>query len=128
MKTVFVCGNPAVPEDFIAIKISRALKEKLPFVQFRETNSLTDLEFIPREFVVLDCAKGIDEIVVLNDLKAIESGKKISLHDFDFATELLLLHKLGKLEGKNFCIIAVPFQMRFETALKDVATLLSKNE
>ncbi|MBS3057380.1 MAG: hypothetical protein J4415_02015 [Candidatus Diapherotrites archaeon] len=126
MQTVFVFGNPLVEEDSIALLTAEKLRGMKGF-EFHEIESLGELEEIPNELIILDCAEGAEKIEVLSDLKKIAHEKKFSLHDFDLGTELLLLEKIGKLKGKKICIIALPQKMPLEEAVRGVSSLLSKN-
>ena len=127
MQTVFVFGNPLVEEDSIALLTAEKLRGMKGF-EFHEIESLGELEEIPNELIILDCAEGAEKIEVLSDLKKIAHEKKFSLHDFDLGTELLLLEKIGKLKGKKICIIALPKEIELKKAVEGVrAILLSKN-
>jgi Ni,Fe-hydrogenase maturation factor len=126
---IFVFGNPLVKEDSIALRVAAELRKKIEFknLEFEEIESLNDLEEIPKELVILDCAEGIEKIETIRDLKKLVSAQKVSLHDFDLGTELLLLEKIGKLKGEKICIIAIPKKMKLEDAVRISAILLSKN-
>lgn len=128
MRTVFVFGNPIVKEDSVALKIADALEGRLENTGFFRISSLEEIKKMPKELLILDCAEGIQKIEIITDLKRIGIGKKISLHDFDLAAELLLWEKIGKLKGVEMHIIAVPQKMGLEKAIEMVKTiLLSKN-
>ncbi|MDD5147832.1 MAG: hypothetical protein PHH08_00025 [Candidatus ainarchaeum sp.] len=126
MKKVFVFGNRLLEGDSIALKAAEELKNKRQSgkFEFEEIESLNDLEEIPDELVILDCAEGIEKIRVFADLKFLREKKNFSLHDFDLGTELLLFEKIGKLRGKKIRIIAVPQGMPLEEAVKGVSSLL----
>ena len=129
MERIFVFGNPLLEEDSIALKVAEELRKKKEFKEFSfgEIESLSDLKEIPSEIVILDCAEGIEKIETISDLRHLQAEKKISLHDFDLGTELLLLEKIGKLKGKKIRIIAVPQEMGLGAAVKAVSILLLKN-
>ena len=120
MKTVFVFGNPLVKEDSIALKVAKELGNK--GIEFREIQSLSDLENIPEELTILDCAEGIEKITVLTDLKNLEGKKKVSLHDFDLGTELLLLNKIGRI--KKVKLFLIPRNYSLEKAVRELETIL----
>jgi Ni,Fe-hydrogenase maturation factor len=127
MKKIFVFGNPLVKEDSIALLAAKELEKKFSNFEFEQIESLNDLPEIPKELVILDCAEGIEKIEILHDLKKLRGEKKVSLHDFDLATELLLLEKIGKLKGKKICVIAIPKKMPLKKAVNACAILLSKS-
>lgn len=129
MKKIFVFGNPVVEEDSIALSVAEELRKKKEFKSFKfeEIDSINDLGKIPKELVILDCAEGIKKIGIIRDLKKFVATQKVSLHDFDLGTELLLLEKIGKLKEKKICIVAVPRGLLLEEAVKGVSSLLLKS-
>lgn len=121
MKTVFVFGNPLVKEDSIALKTARELGKKIKGIEFREIRALSDLEKIPETLEIIDCAEGIEKITVLEDLKMIEAEKKVSMHDFDLGTELLLMKKIGKI--KKVKLVLIPKEYGLEKAVQETRAI-----
>ena len=121
MQTVFVFGNPLVEEDSIALLTAEKLRGMKGF-EFHEIESLGELEEIPNELIILDCAEGAEKIEVLSDLKKIAHEKKFSLHDFDLAGYLQLLHELGNI--RKIIIIGIPQKGNIEEIKTDLLRLL----
>jgi hypothetical protein len=72
---------------------------------------------------VIDTAIGIKEIVVFRDLDSFQLTPRISMHDFDALTDLLFLHKLGKI--KDITIVAIPSEIGETEATEGVSKILS---
>ena len=89
MTKVFVFGNPLIEEDSLALKVAERLKGKVKGIEFVAVQSLDEVE--ERDFVVLDVAKGIEKVQVIEDLEKLETVHPVSGHDFDLAMELKML-------------------------------------
>jgi Ni,Fe-hydrogenase maturation factor len=122
MKKVFVFGNPLVKEDSIALRAGRELRKTRKELVFKEIESLDELEEIPEELLVLDCAEGIEKVTVVSDLKLIEERKVIGSHDFDLGAELMLYKKLGKI--KKVKLLLIPRDYGLEEAVRELNTIL----
>lgn len=149
VKRVLCFGNPLVASDSIAQQAAKRLKIK--GVKFVSCNSPEELLFyLDEEFLILDVAKGIRRVTVLNDASKLESAKFYSMHDFDLAFFLKLISKMrvqaggtpankkGKSKkragrsgsaGRNgnlgrIKIIAIPYGASFEAVKADVEKAL----
>jgi len=114
---VSVFGNPDLKDDSLVVRLVPKLKKKLPGVKFRVEDPVEGLR--PPEdglWVILDVAKGIKGVRVVNDLDKLIDERRVSLHDYDVGMELKLLKKLGRV--KNLKIVAVPMGMGEKEALK----------
>ncbi|MCX6798634.1 MAG: hypothetical protein NTW59_00885 [Candidatus Diapherotrites archaeon] len=122
-KVVFVFGNSLVEEDSAALKAAAALRKKFPKISFVETDDPEELQGAKgREIFVMDAAKGIEKVELV-ELGALEKTKNpASLHDLDLQFELQLLQKIGKI-GK-IKIIAVPAGYPAEKAAVEAGRLL----
>ena len=106
-RKIYCFGNPLVPEDSLALQISGEFKlDGWKFIKCRSPEELFNED--QEEMIILDVAKGIDEIKVLKDLSKLKSSKLLSLHDFDLSYFLQLLEKLGQLPKLK--IIALPMK------------------
>lgn len=103
--TIFVFGNPDLPEDSLPLRLLPRLKELFPEIDFQIKDPNEDWD-IPEEMVVIDTVSGIKTVTVFDDLSVFENAPRISLHDFDLGSYLKYLAKLGKL--KKIKIIGVP--------------------
>jgi len=122
MKKVFVAGNRLVEEDSLALKVAKELEGKIEGIEFEEIESVSELNEIPQKLWLLDVAKGIEKVELIDDLNRLEQVKLVSLHDLDLATELLLLKKIGKLEKVR--IVAIPAGMEVGKAAKETKKII----
>lgn len=106
---VYVFGNRDLDFDNIAIKIAEGLIGKIENIEFIFMDSADD--FSPTEDfpIILDVAKGIDKVSIIEDIKNIGSSPLVGMHDFDLAFTLKFLIKLKKIHG--FKIIAIPMEI-----------------
>lgn len=127
--TVLVFGNPLVDADSIALRLMPLLQIKFPELVFREFDAAENLENEGRDLVILDSAIGLDDVVLLEGLDSLATGKACSMHDFDLALTLKILKKIGKIDSVR--IIAVPSCFPLRKALAGscrlISSLLSKS-
>jgi len=127
MRKIFVFGNPLVEEDSLALKVAKQLDGKLQGIEFVNAQSLDHVQsldsFEKQDLRILDVAKGIEKVQVVEDLEFLETKQPISGHDFDLAMELKILKKVGKV-GK-VQIIAIPMEYDLEKAVEEVKKILS---
>jgi len=102
---ISVFGNPDLKEDNTAIKLIPWLKKKYPAAEIKIEDPSSGLE-PSDDWLIVDTCAGIDKITEFEDLDQFESARRVSVHDYEVATELKLLKKLGKI--KKLKIIAVP--------------------
>lgn len=123
---IFVFGNPLVNKDSLPLKILPKLEKRFSEIEFREADPTEVLEYSDNEVWILDSAKGIDDVTVLENLTKLEIPNRFSVHDYDLSFDLKLLKKLGKLNKVN--IIAVPVGMNEKEAYQKVTKLLKSSE
>lgn len=105
MKTVYCIGNPALPGDRLALELADEFRlDGFEFVKVRSPEELFEKE--SGELIIMDTAKGIDEVTIFSDLSKLKSANMISLHDFDLSYFLQLMEKMGTLP--KLTIIALP--------------------
>jgi hypothetical protein len=122
---VSVFGNPDLKEDSLVVRLVPKLKKKLPGVEFKVEDPVEGLR--PPEdglWVILDVAKGIEGVRVVNDLDKLIDERRVSLHDYDLGMELKLLKKLGKI--KELRLIMVAMGMKEDKALRLVGQKLKQ--
>lgn len=106
--TVYIFGNPLLPNDSIPIKWKGLLRKAFPEIIFELVDPNENFPRIgKRNLTILDTVVGIKEPMIL-DLEDFEKNKKspISPHDYDLLMHLLLLKKLKKIDKVK--IIGVP--------------------
>lgn len=119
--TVFVFGNPDLPEDSLPIRLLPKLKEKVPDIDFQIKDPNEDWN-IPDEMILIDTVTGIDRVTVFSDLDRFMNAPRLTMHDFDLGSYLKYLEKLGKL--KNIQIIGVSPDAREDASLQQIITIL----
>jgi len=120
-KQVFVFGNINVENDSLPLRMIPKLQEKFPDIKFeiRDPNEEWD---VPEEFVIIDTVIGIKGVKVFNTLDKFLSAPRVSMHDFDFLTNLQYLWKLGKI--KKIKIIGMSPNIGESEAIKKVSATL----
>ncbi|MBI2624350.1 hypothetical protein HYW67_02545 [Candidatus Parcubacteria bacterium] len=119
--TVYIFGNPNLPEDSLPIRLLPKLKAKFPDIDFQIKDPNEDWD-IPEEMTVIDTVAGIDRVTVFSDVDRFVSAPRLTLHDFDLGSYLKYLKKLGKL--KNIKIIGVPPTMSEEQVSGELESVL----
>ena len=118
-RVVFVVGNPLVPSDSMPLRLLPLLKKARPGLDFTPFEPTRMDVAHHQALVFIDTVQGIKKVVHLHGLKALQpSDSAYSLHDFDLAGQLLLLHKFGLLGP--VAIIGVPAKGQKEKIAKDV--------
>ncbi len=123
---ILVFGNPLVEQDSLALKLLPKLREKFLSIEFKELDPNENLEeeIEDGKLRILDVVKGIDNVMIINDIDKLQVGKVYSMHDFDLAYNLKLLKKINKL--KEVEIICLPMFMDKEEAFSQIQLILRK--
>ena len=124
-RVVSVFGNEMDPQDSMVVKMVPELQKKLPDVDFQLVDPTESLEPPSDPWIILDVGMGIDEVVVVEDLKQLDQVKGQSVHDFDVYMELRLREKLGQLP--KIKIIIVPALYAKEKAFDRIEKILKKH-
>ena len=119
MKKIF--GNSDLSFDSLPLKILPSLKEKFPDIKFAVKDPNEEWE-MPEELVIIDTVLEIENVTLIEDLNNLTLPPGISLHDFDVASNLVYLKKLGKL--KKIKIIGLPPTISETEALKQIAAAI----
>jgi hypothetical protein len=121
IKQVYVFGNIDVDNDSLPLRIMPKLQEKFTEIHFEIRDPNEEWE-VPEEFVVIDTVIGIKGVKVFKTLDKFLSAPRVSMHDFDFLTNLQYLCKLGQI--KKVKIIALPPHFDEERAIECVSSIL----
>src|SRR4030042_819837 len=117
MKKVLVFGNPYLKEDSLGVRVGKGLAANGFQVKFcSHPDELLDYDL--SKSVILDVAKGIDNITHFDDIDSLEFSEIFSLHDFDLSYFLKLLKETGEL--KKVDIIGVPIGYDAERAVREI--------
>lgn len=120
-KTVYVFGNPDVPEDSLPVRIAPALRRAFPDFRFEPKDPNEEWD-VPEELTVIDVVADLAEPQVFDDLGVFSGGPLVSLHDFDAYANLMLLKKLKRL--KRLRVIGLPPAMAEDAAFMAVSAAL----
>lgn len=104
VKSIYVFGNEYLAEDSFARKVSDRLAKNFRIIHSRSPDDLLDAK--EDEIIILDVVKGIDEPLIITDIRQLKTRSILSLHDFDLGFFLNLLKELGM--DKKLKIIGVP--------------------
>lgn len=121
--TVYVFGNPDLPQDALPIRILDQLRQRFPNVHFEEKDPNEEWA-LPEHLIVVDTVHGIENVTVFNGLESFTSSPRVSMHDFDALTQLRFMQKLGKLG--EVTVIGIPPSMDEDTALREVVAILEQ--
>lgn len=125
--TIFIIGNPLVPNDNLPIKWKARLEKIFPEIKFEMADVNENFPRMgERNIVVLDTVINIKEPMIFN-LDDFKKTKKspASLHDYDLLLHLLLLKKLKKIETVK--IIGIP-NISSKKNFDNLVKIISKNQ
>lgn len=126
MKKITVFGNPDLEIDNLPIRLLPKLREAFPDIEFEveDPNNL-DLPDIPpgEEWIIIDTVAGIPEAMWLTVEDIAKPTGRLTAHDYDLASYLLLAKKaLGTLPIR---ILGIPMGMNENKASEGIDRLLS---
>jgi Ni,Fe-hydrogenase maturation factor len=132
-KTIHIFGNPLLDFDNLPLRLAPKLQKIFPEIDFVIADPSENIEPINGEMIIIDTVEGIKsaqggpasggKVVIINDLKKIQTARIYSLHDFDLAFNLKLLQKIGKL--KRVKIFGVPMNGDEEEILEQLEYLIT---
>ncbi len=106
-KHVYIFGNPNEATDQSAISLLPELKNLYPNVIFIHADPTDEwLDLTDTDVVIIDTVHGIGSPMLFTDPSMFAKASRTSVHDFDLATELPLLLKIGRI--KSVAIIGIP--------------------
>lgn len=131
-KKVFIYGNEMLEIDNLAIVIGKLLKND------KELDK--DFEFIigiepdvilntgSQSIIILDVAKGINDIVLITDLNSLKTNTVFSSHDLNLGFYLKLLENFNNFHKSEIKIIAIPnnWHNRTKNVYERVKNILNK--
>jgi hypothetical protein len=121
---VSVFGNEVEEKDNLVVRLVPQLKKLLPQLDFHIADPTENIKPPSDPWIILDVGMGIDEVVVIEDLKQLDYVKGQSVHDYDVYMDLRLREKVGQLPKMK--IILVPYEWEEERAIKEVARHLDQ--
>jgi Ni,Fe-hydrogenase maturation factor len=105
-RVLLVFGNEYFEGDNLAVNVAKELD--LDNIAVERCYSVDDLfnYYCYEKILVMDVVKGIDRVMLVEDINKIKEHKLYSLHDFDLGFFLKLMKRLGNL--KELKIIGIP--------------------
>ena len=120
MRKVLVFGNPLLEEDNLPLRLLPALRKKFPRIEFVEADP-NDFDY--NAGLIIDTAKGVRDVVLIDDMRKLQTGKIFSMHEMDLGQTLRLAAAAGLL--KEVKIIAVPANISPKKALDKVVKIIT---
>jgi Ni,Fe-hydrogenase maturation factor len=121
-KTVLVFGNILLEQDSLPVKLLPKLKKEFPEIEFKEFDSVEDLQSEGRNLLIIDSVKGIKKVQLITKIDSIVTEKIYSLHDFDLGQSLKLLKKMNMIDDVK--IFGVPMKIKQNEALIQLKKLI----
>lgn len=122
--TIFVFGGKDIKEDSLPVRILPKLKKEFPDIRFLHLDPNEELEG-QKHLYIIDTVQGVKRVSIFRDPAIMKKRSGVTVHDFDLATMLILLKKLGKLPP--LLIIGIPPHLKEETALRQVKAKIQSN-
>ena len=122
---ILVFGNPLVEEDSLPLKLLPRLQERFPEIEFKDFDSVEDLQDEGRDLVIIDTVKGINKVQLIEDIDSFVLDKVYSLHDFDLGYNLKLMKKAGMLDSVK--IIGIPDSFNEKEIFRGLYELIKSN-
>ena len=102
------------------LKLVGRLKKKFPSLQFKEFDTVEDLN--ERELNIIDTVKGIKKVELIEDIDKIITDKIYSMHDFDLGYNLKLMKKMKMIDSVR--IFGIPMGMDEKKAFTGLCGLI----
>jgi len=121
MKKIYCFGNEFIEEDSLGKKIVENLK--IDGFEFVKCETPDEILYIKDDLIILDVVKDLKKAAIISDINRLKKKENlISLHDFDLAGYLQLLHELGNI--RKIIIIGIPQKGNIEEIKTDLLRLL----
>lgn len=125
MIKIYLVGNALLQDDSMPFRIKSFLEKAFPsarFLEFDPTENFPDDAISP---IFIDTVVNIPHARIFTSLNAFFLFQRgISVHSFDFFTELALLKKIGLY--KDYTIIGVPLQGAIEIIAKETVAIINE--
>ena len=118
---VLCFGNPALPDDAVAVELARTLD--MPGVTFVPSASPEEMiEYLEDDLYLMDVAQGVSEVTLITDPDTFLPPPRVSAHDLDPAFFLRLVQRLY---GVAVPVIALPMGVDRELVKEQLVKLLT---
>lgn len=115
---IIALGNEHIEADSLAINLAKEISKELDLEIeiIQSTGEYLTATKDQKNLLIIDVAKDIKELTLINSIDKLQVSKITSLHDFDIAYYMKLQKELG--EVKEIKIIALPIQIPKEHITK----------
>lgn len=117
---VYVFGNPLLEEDSLPLELLPELRRRMPDIEFVESDP-ADMPH-EEELLIIDTAMGINDVVLIEDIRKLKTCNLMSMHEMDLGQMLKLMKAAGMI--KEVKIIAVPKGIQAEEALDRIGKII----
>ena len=121
---ILVFGNPLLEEDSLPLELLPRLRKTFPEIEFKDFDSSEDLHEEGRDLLIIDSVKGIDQVMLIDDIDFFVLDKAYSLHDFDLGYNLKLMKKANMLDSVK--IFSLPMTGNKKKIFSDLVELINK--
>ena len=118
---VFVFGNSDLQFDSLPLRILPFLKKTCPDVRFFICDPNEEWDAL-ENIIAIDTVEGIASVRLFSDTDEFIRTPRITMHDFDALSNILLLKKIGKIQSIR--IIGVPPDMPEDEAAHSVEKII----
>ncbi|MGE5863386.1 MAG: hypothetical protein ACM31H_06400 [Nitrososphaerales archaeon] len=96
---VLVFGNRLVKKDNLPLKLIPHLEEEFPEIEFKEFDSIEDLQNEGSVIYIIDSVENIENVTIIYDIDQIEvSNNLYTIHDVDLGYMLKLMKKVNMID------------------------------
>ncbi len=121
---ISVFGNPNLPQDSLAFRLVPHLQKLLPHAEFIHQDPQEQIIPLGESiWWIIDVVRNFSVVKLISDLDQIKDTKRVSLHDYDLATELKLIKKIYP--DITIKIVGVPPQGEVEKIARQVAEIIA---
>ena len=93
---VLVFGNRLVKKDNLPLKLIPLLEKEFPKIEFKEFDSIEDIQNEGHVIYIMDSVENIDNVTVIYNIDQIEiSNNLYTIHDMDLGYMLKLMKKVN---------------------------------
>jgi len=121
--TIYIFGNPDLPEDALPVRLKVRLQEQFPDINFRLTDpNELDLPESGEDFVAIDTVVGLKDVREITVDEIAARRTRSTAHDYDFATFILMAQKLRP--STHIRIFGIPMSANENKAIEDLVSLI----
>jgi hypothetical protein len=121
---IYVFGNEVVKKDSNPLKLLPALKKAFPNITFFHVDPTESWNYADKNPIIIDTVEGLKKVTVFTSLENFQDNNpRLTPHDYDVYTDLILQKKLGKIQ--KVTVIGIPIDVGLKITLTDLNSILS---